>query len=141
MLPQQEAALSHSRVVHATVDPTILTADKKRAVEEEEGAEEDPDLVITSARRATVEDGLLENHELVDLFRTSPPLRSVYDEWASTDAKVTFGSRVNIPPPRRGQFEPIYTSYTHYWKSVLGDPLKSWPSRSQLMLSQIIFSS
>jgi len=58
------------------------------------------------------------------LFAGSAPLRSTYDEGLSkyheTNSDVpTFGQRAEMPPTRRGHHEPEWTSYTHYWKTVL----------------------
>ena len=89
--------------------------------DEDEGAEStesDPDKIITNARRASPEDGLLSDQELETLFRR--PIRpvSAYDEglrMASPDIQegVTFRSRQSLPADRRGAFEPVWTSYTH----------------------------
>ena len=120
LLPDQEEILLPSYVVHASVDPDIpLTA--KTAVDEDD---EDPDRVITNARQATTADGLLSLTELGDFFSHIPKLRSAYDEGLEQIPHLqgipTFGRRVTLPPTRHGRWEPEYTSYTHYWKAVLG---------------------
>jgi len=120
LLPDQEEMLLPSYVVHVSVDPDVpLTA--KAAVN---GGDEDPDKVITNARKATAADGLLSIAELKDLFSHIPKLRSAYDEGLGQIPLLqeipTFGRRVTVPPTRHGRWEPEYTSYTHYWKAVLG---------------------
>ncbi|OCB85693.1 Endonuclease/exonuclease/phosphatase [Sanghuangporus baumii] len=127
LLPQQEADIKLSHVVHVSLDPTVSVSDPKRAAtddEEEEGAEadpdNDPDRVIKNARSASPDDGLLEPRELVEMFAQLPTLRSAYDLWGSKDVKRMFGARVDIPADRQGRSEPMYTSYTHYWKVTLG---------------------
>lgn len=127
LLPEQEADIKFSHVVHASLDPTIPVPDGKRVAnddEEEEGAEvdpeNDPDRVIKNARPARPDDGLLEPNELVETFAQLPTLRSAYDSWGLDDVERTFGARVDISAGRRGRSEPMYTSYTRYWKVTLG---------------------
>lgn len=117
-----------SRVVHVTIDPDVPATSDKPSAEEEDGAEvgaADPDRVITNARTAVPSDGLLTNSELAKIFRQSGTPTSVYDEaqrlvsTATSETGLTFGSRVSIVPPRRGAFEPIWTSYTHVSASCL----------------------
>ena len=87
----------------------------------------DPDKVMTSVRPATFPDGLLTVPELRELFSQLPRLRSVYDEGLGSMSDVgigglsTFGGRVKLLATRKGWNEPEYTSYTHYWKTVLGE--------------------
>ncbi|RDX52041.1 Endonuclease/exonuclease/phosphatase [Lentinus brumalis] len=127
LLPAQKARLEASRVVHATIDPTIAAEGAAQAEEEEEGAESgenDPDRVIVNARVAQPSDGLLTDTELEGLFRQSGMPTSAYDAGQKavpgiSGSGLTYGSRGTIPGDRRGSFEPSYTSYTHYWKSVL----------------------
>ncbi|TBU34516.1 Endonuclease/exonuclease/phosphatase [Dichomitus squalens] len=127
LLPSQKARLESSRVVHATVDPAISVDGASAAEEDEEGAESgenDPDRIIVHARAAQPTDGLLTDTELEDLFRQSGTPTSAYDTGLRTlpdlaAGGLTFGSRVSIPEGRRGAFEPVYTSYTHYWQAVL----------------------
>ncbi|KAF5377429.1 hypothetical protein D9615_005324 [Tricholomella constricta] len=122
LLPEQEQRLLSSYVVHFSVDPTVPRAVTAAL---EEGGEEavDPDRVITSARAATPADGLLSPTELIEFFSRIPRLRSTYDFGLSKVKDLaglqTFGSRVALGPSRRGSYEPAYTSYTHYWKTVL----------------------
>ncbi|KAI0348504.1 Endonuclease/exonuclease/phosphatase [Trametopsis cervina] len=134
LLPNQRDSLAFSRVVHRSIDPSVpLTSDKAAANDTEEGAteaedgdeqEQDPDRIIVNARRAAPEDGLLSDEELEKLFERSPWPKSAYDEGlqpfedAESIKNITFGSRVDLAG-RHGAFEPIWTSYTHYWKTVL----------------------
>ncbi|KAI5124636.1 hypothetical protein M0805_004245 [Coniferiporia weirii] len=122
LTPEQEFDIMASHVVHASIDPSLPIADPKQVANEEEGGdakeEEDPDRVIKNARRAGADDGLLESGELAEEFRQLPPLRSAYDEWSFEETRM-FGSRVDLPYGRRGRSEPMYTSYTHYWKVTL----------------------
>lgn len=121
LLPEQSALLEFSRVVHRTIDPDVPVTAAKAAEEEDEGAEaaeSDPDKIITNARRAGPEDGLLSDDELRALFQRSTWPLSAYDEGqraGNGDIKegVTFQSRQNIPASRHGAFEPVWTSYTH----------------------------
>lgn len=126
LTPQQEQDISSSHVVHATIDPTIPKEDSKLAEEEEGGEadpENDPDRVIKNARRATTDDGLLDARELEKLFAqqlSGVELKSVYDNYTAFAKERTFSARNEIPLERRGRNEPIYTSYTYYWKVTLG---------------------
>ncbi|KAF8622890.1 hypothetical protein AX15_006655 [Amanita polypyramis BW_CC] len=122
LLPEQEACITESRVVHISVDPTIPKTDKPSPDNDEEAI--DPDRVITNARTATEADGLLCTAELQALYE-GVQLRSVYDiglrqaKAYSQNPCKTFGDRFPLFPGRRGSYEPEYTSYTHYWKAVL----------------------
>ena len=112
--------MAPSRVVHITIDPDVPTT---TANTDEEGGEADPDKIITNARLATPSDGLLTTAELIELYAT--PVRSAYDEGLSkhresTNDVVTYNDRVALQPSRRGANEPEWTSYTHFWKAVLG---------------------
>jgi RNA exonuclease NGL2 len=125
VLPSQEELLASSRVVHVTIDPNQTEdAATKTTTDEDEGAQQDPDRVITRARLATFEDGLLSTVELSDLAASYGPLKSCYDEgqktYKASHLIPTYGDRVPIEGDRRGRFEPEWTSYTHYWKTVLG---------------------
>lgn len=128
ILPARASEFSVSRVVHVSLDPSVPIADPKKAVNDEEDGgeqpeEEDPDRVIKNARPARPEDGLLEAGELEKLFTdgsAGEPLQSLYDQWQSYDPGRAFVSRAPEAVNRRGKNEPIYSSYTHYWKSTLG---------------------
>ena len=129
--PSQEELLAVSRVVHASIDPdsVAVTESKEAKNEEDDGAEQDPDRIIVNARTATPADGLLSTEELVKMvqkFGVANP-ESSYDKGleiakASGDSDIqTFGDRVtSVPSTRKGRHEPEWTSYTHFWKTVLG---------------------
>jgi RNA exonuclease NGL2 len=125
LLPAQVDALAASRVVHVTVDPDVPPTTAVAPAEEKEGDDvlaNHPDRIITNARPAIPSDGLLTIDELVDLYAT--PVRSAYEEGltkhrASNSDVVTFGNHVPFESSRRGANEPEWTSYTHYWKTVL----------------------
>ena len=129
--PSQEELLAVSRVVHASIDPdSIPIAEMKEAKnEEDDGAEQDPDRIIVNARMATPADGLLSTEELANMVQKLgvANLESSYDKGleiakTSGDSDIrTFGDRVtSIPSTRKGRHEPEWTSYTHFWKTVLG---------------------
>lgn len=132
VLPVQGEKLRPSYVVHTTIDPVVATGASGttdgNTENEEEGA--DPDKVITNARAARPVDGLLSLSELKNMFLSSgPPLKSAYDSSLrgylesfseSNKPTRTLGDRVSIPSSRRGGYEPEWTSYTFYWKLVLG---------------------
>ncbi|KAF5374954.1 hypothetical protein D9758_000191 [Tetrapyrgos nigripes] len=127
LLPSQIDYLKTSQVVHATIDPSV-TPDPAKAITQDENEEEaDPDRTITNARPAAASDGLLSPTELHDLFASSgPPLKSAYDigmrnftESNNAESVPLFGNRVDLQPDRHGAYEPQWTSYTHYWKTVL----------------------
>jgi len=122
LLPDQEESLSASRVVHLSVDPSIPTYGGSLDEQNDETAG-DPDKVVTNARSPTLADGLFTVPELVNFFSRLPRLRSVYDEGLglldNDGGLPTFGSRVKLFSSRKGRNEPEYTSYTHYWKTVL----------------------
>ncbi|KAI0830708.1 Endonuclease/exonuclease/phosphatase [Trametes gibbosa] len=127
LLPEQKKRLESSYVVHKTIDPTVTATAATPAEEEDEGAEAretDPDRIIVNARLAQPSDGLLNATELEQLFKRSGRVTSTYDAGQRlisgiSDSALTFGCRVSVPEGRRGGFEPVYTSYTHYWQAVL----------------------
>ncbi|KXN89942.1 putative RNA exonuclease C9B6.11c [Leucoagaricus sp. SymC.cos] len=120
---EQKDRLSSSRVTHISVDPAVPKTQTTLAKDDEEGGEEsDPDRVITNARAATVEDGLLSDEELESLFSQGHRVLSAYDNGLSriqNSSIALYGDRVPFQRTRPGFHEPSYTSYTHYWKSVL----------------------
>ncbi|KAF7966069.1 hypothetical protein HWV62_40224 [Athelia sp. TMB] len=126
LLAAQEERIAPSRVVHRSRDPTVPPASKKLPgddVEGEGGEESDPDRVITNARPARPSDGLLTNSEFATLFAN--PVHSAYEEGLSklqtmVPSVPTYGDIVDIDPAHRGANEPQWTSYTHFWKAVLG---------------------
>ena len=85
----------------------------------------DPDRVITNARQAESQDELLTISQFITWFSSLPNLRSAYNDGLREVSKIsdtlpTYGRRVTLPLGRCGSHEPAYTSYTHYWQSVLG---------------------
>lgn len=115
-----------SYVVHVSVDPTIPTENDRseNGAEETDGNKEsiDPDREIVNARMARPDDGLLLPEEFTKLFRglLGANLKSAYDSWSIFGADRVFGSHGILPTNRHGRNEPIYTSYTYYWKTTLG---------------------
>jgi RNA exonuclease NGL2 len=135
--------------VHASMDPSVpittrkmigntegnsstaaeTTGDSSRPVREEAEEDEeggggtDPDRAITNAREARPEDGLLTTPELRQLYeQAGAPVRSMCDEAQRLyKSAVTCGPRLELPAERLGSHEPEWTSYTHYWKTVLGN--------------------
>lgn len=124
-MAEQEAKLAASRVVHKTIDPDVPAAPQASAAEAEEdeaaaATETDPNRVITNARPALPDDGLLSDTELADMLRQYDRPTSVYDEgqrmccaFSVLERELTFGDRVPIPSGRRGAYEPNWTSYTY----------------------------
>ena len=120
----QEQLLAESRVVHVSVDPSVPLTGSAETNEDES----DPDKVITNAREALPADGLLSSPELAELFVVPTRPRSLYDEGqrlleekTSSGSILRCGERLGLPVHRRGAYEPEWTSYTHYWKTVLGE--------------------
>jgi RNA exonuclease NGL2 len=119
--------ISSSMVIHSSVDASVgantLTSN---AAPDNDSEDIDPDRVITNARQAESHDGLLTISQFIAWFSSLPNLRSAYNDGLLEVSKLSdtllpsYGSRVNLPPGRLGSHEPAYTSYTHYWQSVLG---------------------
>lgn len=140
LTPAQEELLERSRVVHVSVDPSVPLSDPAGTNDDDDdsnnnnaddggggggGGSGDPDRVITNARRASPADGLLSSFELAQLFAITQRPRSLYDEGQRLLERVSgpvqrCGERLGLPPHQRGAYEPEWTSYTHYWQSVLG---------------------
>jgi RNA exonuclease NGL2 len=121
LLSAQEDQLALSRVIHTSIDPSILPS----VSEGDHDSNVNSDRDIINARPARPTDGLLSTSELITLFASRPALRSVYDDaqrqYQAPEVDVErFGDRVAIQSGRRGAYEPRWTSYTHYWKTVLG---------------------
>ncbi|KAK7694810.1 hypothetical protein QCA50_001998 [Cerrena zonata] len=122
ILPEQSKRLASSRVVHVTIDPSVPVTTNKMMGDDEEGGETDPDRIITNARAAVEADGLLTDNELADMFKSSGTVFSTYDRGLRLCENIeefTCGARLGIPPSRLGGYDPVWTSYTHYWKTVL----------------------
>jgi hypothetical protein len=113
---------------------------------EGEGEGGDPDRVLKNCRPAlSPEDGLMSPSELIALFTSLPlsPLRSAYDssyqsvlaahpdidhdtrikESAKTFSNRPTGGSTNAEDrwdaDKNGANEPMYTSFTHYWRLTL----------------------
>lgn len=115
-----------SLVIHSSVDPTVGANSPASNVTPDNDTEDvDPDRVITNARQAESHDRLLTISQFITWFSSLPNPRSAYNDGLTevskiSDALPTYGRRVTLPLGRRGSHEPAYTSYTHYWQSVLG---------------------
>ncbi|KAF7306996.1 Endo/exonuclease/phosphatase domain-containing protein [Mycena indigotica] len=138
---EQRERLETSRVVHASIDPNVQSA-AAPLVKEDEDQAVDPDRVITNARRAKPSDGLLTDDELVALFSTSKTFRSAYDEGLrqhrlSSSSIPTFGDRTKLDASKKGFYEPEYTSYTVFWKTVL-DYIFFLPGRLPTVVTGIL---
>jgi len=126
---KQLRSIQASRVVHVSVDPSVPKTQPKAEEEEGEGGGGDPDRVINNSRPATADDHLLSDEELADLYALDTKVRSAYEEGqrgylqsqgnTEQEALTCYGPRASIPPSRNGAYEPIWTSYTHYWKTTL----------------------
>ncbi|KAI9572884.1 Endonuclease/exonuclease/phosphatase [Boletus coccyginus] len=119
---QQQERLQVSRVVHVSIDPTVPTPIAREA--DEGGGEEaaDPDMVIRNSRNSKPSDGLLSDTELSTLVRHR--LRSAYDEGQRSSLLegndvATYAARNLLPTEKAGACEPMWTSFTHYWKATL----------------------
>ncbi|KDQ63641.1 hypothetical protein JAAARDRAFT_169698 [Jaapia argillacea MUCL 33604] len=149
LTPEDEQRLEWSRVVHVSLDPSVALTSRPPVANGEaegeeaggeggdgeeggegEGEEEDPDMIITHARKPTPQDGLLSTPELHSLFSPQPSIKSAYEEGLKTylasqtpsegiEKFRTFGDRADIGEGRKGRYEPEYTSYTHWWKATL----------------------
>ena len=122
-MPEQEALISSSLVIHSSVDPSVgSNVSASNAAPDNDSEDIDPDRVITNARQAESHDELLTIPQFINWFSSLPNLRSAYNDGLQEVASTlpTYGQRVSLPLGRRGSYEPSYTSYTHYWQSVLG---------------------
>ena len=126
LLPEQETMILSSLVIHSSVDPSVgPTTSASNTAPDNDSEDIDPDRVITNARQAESHDGLLTISQFITWFSSLPNLRSAYNDGLQEVSKLsdtlpTYGPRVALPLGRRGSHEPAYTSYTHYWQSVLG---------------------
>lgn len=121
--------ISSSLVIHSSVDPSAgantLASNVAPDKADNDCEDIDPDRVITNARQAESHDGLLTIPQFIAWFSSLPNLRSAYNNGLQEVSKLsdtlpTYGRRVTLPLGRCGSHEPAYTSYTHYWQSVLG---------------------
>lgn len=121
---EQQERLHVSRVVHVSIDPTVPTSITKQADEGGGEEEADPDRVIRNSRNSKPSDGLLSDTELSALVGHS--LRSAYDEGQRSSLLegndvATYGARKLLLAEKVGACEPMWTSFTHYWKTTLGN--------------------
>jgi RNA exonuclease NGL2 len=137
---QQARDIAISRVVHTSIDPSIApTLAASKDDDEGDAGKDDPDRVITNARQARSGDGLLSDEELCSLFQSQDIVRSAYDEGqrcTASEQDNIIGSRMdNIAPERKGSFEPMWTSYTYYWKTTLGNQTQGVAEMSVLTIT------
>ncbi|PPQ88628.1 hypothetical protein CVT25_010204 [Psilocybe cyanescens] len=123
LLSVQKETITSSRVVHSSIDPSVVTNTPIAAVEDEAG-DVDPDRVIVNARPPRPEEGILTIPEIEKWFSTLPKPHSAYNigihaSRESGNNLPTFGARNALPSGRNGSNEPEYTSYTHYWHLTL----------------------
>lgn len=117
--------ISSSLVIHSSVDASVRANTLASNALDNDSEDIDPDRDITNARQAETHDGLLTISQVIDWFSSLPNLRSAYNDGLQEVSKLsdtlpTYGHRATLPLGRRGSHEPAYTSYTHYWQSVLG---------------------
>jgi RNA exonuclease NGL2 len=118
--------ISSSLVIHSSVDASVgANILSSNGAPDNDSEDIDPDRVITNARQAESHDELLTISQFVTWFSSLPNLRSAYNDGLREVSKLsdtlpTYGRRMTLPLGRCGSHEPAYTSYTHYWQSVLG---------------------
>ena len=117
--------ISSSLVIHSSVDASVRANTLASNALDNDSEDIDPDRDITNARQAETHDGLLTISQVIDWFSSLPNLRSAYNDGLQEVSKLsdtlpTYGHRATLHLGRRGSHEPAYTSYTHYWQSVLG---------------------
>jgi len=108
--------------VHVSIDPTVPMSSTKEVNEEGDEEETDPDRVIRNSRASKPSDGLLSDNQLSVFLKHH--LRSAYDEGQRRallegNDVATYGGRNLWPTEKAGACEPMWTSYTHYWRSTL----------------------
>lgn len=120
MAQDQWAKLEASRVIHMSVPGPEIDLDNNST-----GNKADPNPELPNdSRLATAGDGLLTNAELRAIFDSLPTLTSAYSlghRHLGVDISDVAGGRLkllNVEHP--GYFEPIWTSYTHFWKTTIG---------------------
>jgi len=117
MTEEQVEKIDKSRIVHLSVDPTVVS-DAPNCVNEDG----DPDRVIKDARRCTTHDGLATASQLTQLFGQLPKVRSAYalaNRELGIDRCKCFGHSNSLNENENGFFEPLITAYAHYWKTTL----------------------
>jgi RNA exonuclease NGL2 len=145
LTPEQHTQLESSRVIHVSLDPTVPRTPRtgKDADDDDEAAgagaaarpdikkgEEEAEPVVATkikdSRSAELKDGLLSNDEMANLFGLGGETRSAYDEILGRCAEAT-GEADNVlvardpaMQGRKGAYEPMWSCFTHYWRSTLG---------------------
>ncbi|KAJ1309033.1 hypothetical protein OPQ81_004714 [Rhizoctonia solani] len=145
--PEHYSELESSRVVHVTLDPTVPRTprtgtdtddddeaagagaaprpDLKKGDGEEEESEPVVATKIKDARTAVETDGLLTNEEMLELFGAGGKARSAYDEILERSAESAgetdnlISARDPSMKGRKGANEPMWSCFTHYWRSTL----------------------
>ncbi|KAG9100295.1 hypothetical protein FRC07_010424 [Ceratobasidium sp. 392] len=144
LTPEQYEQLNSSRVIHVSLDPTVPRTPRTGTDADDDdeaagagaavrtdlkkGDGEDEPVVptkIKDSRPAEAKDGLLSNEEMVDLFKLGGETRSAYDEILGRSAE-SMGEADNVLVARdpamlgrKGEHEPMWTCFTHYWRSTL----------------------
>ncbi|KAG8894234.1 hypothetical protein FRC00_009280 [Tulasnella sp. 408] len=140
-LKEDEGGAAAAAPTATTTEETKSATGAEEKPNEKKGSEKetDPDRIITNSRRAVPSDDLLSDEELLRLFgcEEGKGLRSGYDEaqrlLSSGSKDGLFGGRVE--DATIGLWEPMYTSYTFWWKLTLGQPLPSYYPRYSLILN------
>jgi RNA exonuclease NGL2 len=130
--------LAASRVVHVTRDSTVPKTPATQGtnkdddeeggangtIKDEEDKDNDKDREITNTRPAIPNDELMDDEELQRLFAIddNSTLTSAYAAGlpkVAGEADNLFGAR-NRSWFGKGYSEPMWTSFTHYWRLTLG---------------------
>ncbi|KAG9093236.1 hypothetical protein FS749_014799 [Ceratobasidium sp. UAMH 11750] len=145
LTPEQYTQLDSSRVVHVSLDPTVPRTPRTGTDADDDdeaagsgaavrtdlkrGAGDEPVVAtrIKDARLAEPKDGLLSNEEMVELFKVGGETRSAYEEilgqcaGSTGEADNVLAARDPTMQGRKGGYEPMWTCFTHYWRSTLGE--------------------
>ncbi|GAB1519737.1 endonuclease/exonuclease/phosphatase family protein [Rhizoctonia solani] len=148
LTPEHYSQLESSRVVHVSLDPTVPRTPRTGTDADDDdeaagsGAAPRPDLKngdgenegesepvvpikIKDSRPAVETDGLLSNEEMLKLFGIGEEARSAYDEILGESAELTgegdnvLSARDSSMKGRKGANEPMWSCFTHYWRSTL----------------------
>ncbi|CUA69128.1 RNA exonuclease NGL2 [Rhizoctonia solani] len=146
LTPEHYLELESSRVVHVSLDPTVPRtprtgtdaddddeaagsgAASRPDLKKGDGEEESEPVVATKikdARIAVETDGLLTNEEMLELFGAGGKARSAYDgileesSESTGEADNVISARDPSMKGRKGANEPMWSCFTHYWRSTL----------------------
>ncbi|QRV87748.1 endonuclease/exonuclease/phosphatase family protein [Ceratobasidium sp. AG-Ba] len=144
LTPEQYVQLDSSRVVHVSLDPTVPRTPRtgtdaddddeaagsgaavRTDIKTSEGDEEPVVPVkIKDSRQAEPKDGLLSNEEMLEFFKAGGDTRSAYDEvlgrcgQSAGESDNVLVARDPSMQGRRGAYEPMWSCFTHYWRSTL----------------------